>query len=950
MMSMPPDITQLHNLWRKHVLDDEVFNTLIEDQAIKRVCASSVYFVQWCQRFPEHSMQLWQAGFFEVNTALALSIKSIPVATDDEVFAAVLRQWRNAWMARWVYRHINDIGTLAEQMEELSAMADSSIVAARDACFKRLVQMHGEPIGNESGAKQQLSVIALGKLGGQELNLSSDVDLMFGYGESGQTNGEKPIDNQLFFLRLSQRLIQMLSEVTVDGFVFRVDMRLRPYGESGLLALPYAALARYYQEQGRDWERFALLKARSVCGDTAVNALITETLKQFVFRPYTDFSVKAALRDMNRLIKQEVIRLHKINDIKLGAGGIREIEFMVQAWQLIHGGFNTPLQQASLLKVLPVLADYGHVSVGDRDVLQTAYCFLRRLEHSVQAIHDQQTHALPTHADDQQRVALIMTGNSSGWPSVLAQFERTTHTVREYFQSYGYNELTVIKRDERYEQQWHGNQDAALHARLQQQGFDEQEVTCLQALTAKITPTADELTMDRYGALMHRLANELAVMNRDPSVVARVAAWVQAVARRTVYWVMLIEEPDLLKRLVVAANSSAWVMARFTENPMLVDSLLWLPTLSAEPDRKAMAAILQQQSLRVSDALEQQHTMLAYVKQSVHIAIVLAQVQSRLSLMEVSDHLSALAEIIIDYVLHLCWRMLTARHGFPLYQGEACTEARFAVIAYGKLGGLELSHNSDLDLVFLYQADRYAQTDGAVPVESRVLFTRLAQKMLHVLTTPGLLGSLYDVDIRLRPSGGKGLLVSTVEAFTTYQYEQAWTWEHQALVRARCVAGSPVLAAQFNNIRQQVLMQSRHRIHAAHEVPTMREKMYRHHRSQNKQALPERFSIKHDRGGVVDIEFMVQYQVLIHAQHYPALLAFTDNIRLLAALMDTKLIPAKAAEQLTQVYQRYRGWLHRCALLGLPSTVSATQAERERHIVTTWWRYWFGDGKQHKEQ
>lgn len=830
--------------------------------------------------------------------------------TVDPVWQAALRQLRTREQCRFIARDQRRLCTLPELTRELSDFADVLLDIVLAQAHTEVALLHGEPVGATSGKPQRLVIIGMGKLGGQELNLSSDIDLIFAYPEEGETDGRRTLSNQEFFIKVGQRVIQYLDTVTVDGFVFRVDMRLRPWGDGAALALSFDAVESYYERHGREWERYALIKARVCAGDVAAGARLMKALMPFVFRRYIDFGAFESLRDMKAMIETEVRRNDREDNIKLGSGGIREVEFIAQAFQLIRGGVDTALQDRQLLTILPLLGERGLLPVPAVTELVEAYHFLRDSEHRIQALHDQQTQTLPTDPADRQCVAEAM--GFVDWEAYLAVL--TTHRTRvhRHFQDV----IVARDRDEAdavaVPEQWPAPVRGLLDSRA------------MQLLSATARERLDRLLPLLVKACAEHAQGELAL--------TRIVPLLEATLRRSAYLMLLIENRGALSRLIDLCAASPWIAESLTRHPVLLDELLNAATLYAPPSRDDLAADLRGQLLRVpEDDLERQMEVLRIFQKGQVLRVAASDLKGTLPLMKISDSLTWIAEAVLDEVLNLCWRQLTARHGRPRRLDGSSCDLDFIIVGYGKLGGLELGYGSDLDLVFIHDADTQADTDGPRPLDGASFFARLGQKIIHLLTTAMASGQLYEVDMRLRPSGASGLLVTSLPAFTQYQREHAWTWEHQALVRARVVAGDAALAARFDAVRAEVLSTARDAMKLRAEVVEMREKMRDH------LAPKTGADLKHGEGGLVDIEFLVQYLTLAHAHAHPALTRWPDNVRLLETLASEGLLASGTAQSLTAAYLALRRAGHRQALANAGRLLDGDELLAEREQVHAAW-------------
>ncbi len=925
-------------------------------QAFAHACAASDFVAEQAQRDTAGFMALAESG--ELERALRpgelraqLQTWLEDCAQEDEL-SRVLRRFRNRHQLRIIWRDVNRLADLAQTCRDLSDLADACIDLAYQWLYPRHCEQFGTPTGRRSGAPQQMIILGMGKLGAHELNLSSDIDLIFGFPEAGETEGaRRSLDNQEFFTRLGQKLIKALDAITVDGFVFRTDMRLRPYGSSGGLVLSFAALEQYYQDQGRDWERYAMIKARVVGGDQRQGARLLKILQPFVYRRYLDFSAIEALRTMKQLIQQEVRRKGMAENIKLGAGGIREVEFIAQAFQLIHGGRDLSLQLRPLLKVLAILEGQGYLPAPVVAELRDGYRFLRYTEHALQAIADRQTQMLPDDPHERARVAFIM--GFDNWAAFLERLQHWRERIDWHFHQViadpdGEDEDEVVGGE--WLPLWLGTLDDDMAVRqLAEAGFQAPVVALrrLQDLrNGSQVRSMQRLGRERLDAFMPRLLAQAVEHDELDQVLERVMPLVAAVARRSAYLVLLTENPGALTRLLQLCAASPLVAEQIARFPLLLDELLNEGRLYSPPQAPELAAELRERLMRIpEDDLEQQMEALRHFKLAHSLRVAASEFAGTLPLMKVSDYLTWLAEAILDQVLALAWRDTVARHGTPKRLDGSDCDPDFIIVGYGKVGGIELGHGSDLDLVFIHDGDPQAETEGPKPLDGTSFFTRLGQRIIHLLTTHTTSGQLYEVDMRLRPSGASGLLVSSLSAFARYQENEAWTWEHQALIRARVLVGSPRVAEGFEAVRARVLCQARELDTLRGEVSEMRAKMRDNlgtHATQsglgeNAFDATQPFDLKQDAGGIVDIEFMVQYAALAWSHHYPQLIRYTDNMRILDGLNAANLLPAADVQLLQEAYKAYRAATHRLALQKQPGKVPGDQfADLRREVRRIW--------------
>ncbi|MCY4044636.1 MAG: bifunctional [glutamate--ammonia ligase]-adenylyl-L-tyrosine phosphorylase/[glutamate--ammonia-ligase] adenylyltransferase [Cellvibrionales bacterium] len=855
---------------------------------------------------------------------------------DEQVFQQQLRQIRQLYQSRFIIQHYLSALPIQALMKELSDFAEAAIIATVNWHHRQLVARFGEPYDFNKQEKQSLIVLGMGKLGGGELNLSSDVDLVFLFDKAGETLTSPAVENQVFFSTLGQSVIKTLNHITEEGFVFRVDMRLRPFGQSGLLVSSNHAFSRYLQDQGRDWERYAYIKAR-VLGSDVVSSKVYQLLNPFVYRRYTDFSVLDNLREMKQLINKEVNRQGKVQDVKLSAGGIREVEFIVQALQLVYGGRYLICQTQKLKEALDQLTRLGLVATDAATQLYSAYVFLRRVEHGLQAMRDEQTHQLPTDEIEQKCLALSLGFDDfAELEEVLGEYQASVRNQFDHLlgEDAPRNPLEVVPF------KLSKAKVSTLTEWMNQAHWEEDaQNKVIQFLSAKKVQHLKSTEWVRLKRSLQLILPKFADKELRDTLLSPMIRLLGAVCQRSMYLVLLYENPQTIDRLFIVAKASPWVMNQFIQWPALLEELLAEHPFSLTSSKSAIADRLRQQSLRIPlDDLSEQMDLLRYFKMAHVIPIVLADVTGELIVFSVSQYLTDLAEVILEYILDLVWHQLTKKHGFPTADSKPLSNMPFAILAYGKVGGQELGYNSDLDLVFLYEAPLMEQTDGAIPVSNSVFFTRLAQRVIHVISTRTTMSLLYEVDVRLRPSGNKGLLVSSIEAFERYQTNEAWVWEQQAIVRARVIAGSPDIKVGFNRFRAQLLAQSRDKSIVAREVAAMREKMLESITpAYAKKENSEIFDVKHSRWGIIDIEFLVQYAVLAFGHQFEALVRFTDNLRLLEVMADAGLITDEQRAQLVDAYRAYREWTHSRALKQEKNEIDTHQVDVYRsHVKAVW--------------
>ncbi|RPJ48578.1 MAG: bifunctional [glutamate--ammonia ligase]-adenylyl-L-tyrosine phosphorylase/[glutamate--ammonia-ligase] adenylyltransferase [Betaproteobacteria bacterium] len=858
--------------------------------------------------------------FTTAEMAAALAAMSI---LDDASLGRALRRLRQRVMARLIARDLGGRASLDEVVSTVTQLAEISIRTAVAQLHTDLAAMHGEPRGATDGTAQQLHVVGMGKLGGAELNASSDIDLVLVYPEEGDTDGTRSLSNHEFFTRLARRLIGALSEWTEDGFVFRVDTRLRPYGDSGPLVVSFDMLENYLITQGRAWERYAWIKGRPLTGDQQ-DALLA-LVRPFVFRRHLDYGAFASMRGLHSQIRHEVNRRDRLDNIKLGPGGIREIEFIAQVFQLIRGGHERVLQTQSTLPVLAALGARQIIAPAAVAELHAAYVFLRNLEHRLQYRDDQQTQELPTDPAERALLAESMGyANETAFLAALVQ-HRTAVSVHfnAIFAETDSNEHPLAGLWQEQAGSEHGDNAAAVE-QLAALGFARAPELCRQlnllrnGSRYRQMPAASQRRLDR----LVPAAIATAASRRDPDATAeRLLALFESVSRREAYLALLHEYPHALERVADLMSASAWVAQYITQQPILLDELLDARTLLAPPDWNALRNSLAEALASAAGDIERQMDLLRHFKHTQTLRCVAQDLAGTLPLETLSDQLSDLACVILEEVLRLSWQGLRQRH---------CATPRFAIVGYGKLGGKELGYASDLDIVFVY--------DDAAP-EAAENYARLAQRINHWLTSITAAGVLYETDLRLRPDGAGGLLVTPLESLRRYQLQQAWLWEHQALTRARSVAGDAAIGRAFEELRITVLRKPRELPALREGIIGMRAKMLDAH--PNTSSL---FDIKHDPGGIIDVEFMVQYLVLGHAHDHAELTANSGNLALLKTAASLQLIPATDADAVRTAYRQFRQLQHQLRLAGERyarveprSVATATAAVRKL------WKILFGD-------
>jgi glutamate-ammonia-ligase adenylyltransferase len=859
---------------------------------IERIALASDFAVDTFERQPE----LLRALAADPNAPAAPP----PALTPDNrpAWAALLRRHRTAESTRLIWRDVLGFDDVDATLAGSTRLAEDCLGTALDALEREFAERHGviraRGEGGARGEVQRLVVFGLGKLGGGELNFSSDVDLVYAYEHDGESDtsehpSARPLDASTYFARLGQQLAKLLDEITADGFCHRVDLRLRPYGNAGRVAWSFAAMEQYFQREGRDWERYAWQKARPVAGDLEAGERFLETLRPFVYRRYLDFGALDGLRAMKAAIAAEVARRELADDIKRGPGGIREIEFLVQALQLIHGGRDATLRARALRPALDALVEARHVEPGAGAMLADAYRFLRRVENRLQMLRDAQTHALPDAPDDRARIAAGL--GFDGWGGLREALDACRAQVAAEFGA-----LLAPQRGEAVPDAlavyWHALPDAGDAAALAHVGFVEAGNADAMLRDFARSPGVRGLSdhaRARLDRVLPALLQGAAQASAPMLALRRLLALLHNILRRSAYLALLDEQPAALERLVDVVGRSALLAERLAEHPLLLDELLDARVAGPLPDRDELLAACE--AVDIGDDTEATLHALNEVRQALGFRIAMAVRDGRQSATDSAQQLAWLADGVVRRVLDLACDEVANAHG-------RVPGARFAVLGYGSLGGEELGFGSDLDLVFLYDAPPDAQSDGARPLDASRWFARLAQKLVALLGAVTAGGRLYDVDVRLRPDGAKGLLVSSLAGFSDYQRERAWTWEHQALVRARCVSGDASLCEDFERVRTKTLARDRDPSRVLDDVSSMRRRM----RAELDRSDAAMFDLKQGAGGLVDLEFLLQAAVLMHAHAQPALLAPRSTPMLIDTAQACDVLDADTADALCSAH------------------------------------------------
>ena len=903
-------------------------------EGFTRVLACSPFIQRQALRFPEVVAEGLNKGIADVlwNSEERLeSLSAQILAIDDEAkVMRILRRFRNQRMLQLAWHDL--VGAeLETSLNGLSVLADVLIKSAQAWAHQAACKRWGVPRDDE-GRAQQLIVIGMGKLGAYELNFSSDIDLIFCYPSAGETDGTRSTSNGEFFTRVCRTLVRLLDQQTADGFVFRVDTRLRPYGDSGALVLNSDAMEIYYQSHAREWERYAMVKARLITGEDEDKAYLGSMLKAFVYRRYLDYGVFDSIRVMKRQIEAQLKKKNVEHNVKLGPGGIREIEFIGQAFQLIRGGRDKVLHERGIIPVLSLLAEKGFITELAANELKQDYAYLRRLENYIQAIDDKQTHLLPTLELDQERLVMAMKFDS--WTALLEKTQAVMGRVHGYFESLVDFAPTVSNKPAL---NWLELDETALSDDLDGKGCvasDEVKRDIVVFCQSYPVRQLQEKGRQYFMQLMPMLVEELLIKQSQESTLSAFLQMLEKICNRTVYLVLLVENTRVFEQLLRLATLSPWIITQVTRSPILLDELIDPASLYCPPSKADLVLELDK-SIALVDVgdVEGQMEALRIFKQINVLRVAASDLTGVIPLMVVSDKLTAIAEVIVEKSLSLAWCSVCAVYGAPK-GADANVVSGFGMLGFGKMGGIELGFSSDLDVVFLHKNVQIDEmTEGGRDISLPEFYTRLTRKLISLLTTRTFSGPLYEIDLRLRPNGNSGLLVSSESAFSAYQQDKAWTWEHQALIRARFVAGSQEMAVSFQRIRNDVLAKSRPREVLKKDIVEMREKM----RTALSKSRLGCFDLKHGVGGIVDIEFIVQFGVLANANEYDGLFQYTDNIRLLLELNKIGFLSDSQQEVLSQAYKAYREASHHASLAERSSLVAAESVQHHVRGVSLIW-------------
>lgn len=891
-------------------------------------------------------------------------------AVEDIFLKEQLGKIREREMVRIAWQDITGKVSLEQTLKDLSDLAEACVDKAITFIYDKLCSIYGTPL-DKNGNVQQLIVLGMGKLGAGELNFSSDIDLIFVYPDDAPFEGKFNTTGE-FFTKMCKNFLKVFdsSMVSSNGssstMLFRVDTRLRPFGANGPIAMSFYTMEDYYQTQGRDWERYALIKARPIAGDIAAGYTLLKTLNPFIYRRYFDYGSFDSLRDMKKRISLQVRDKRFKNNIKLGAGGIREIEFFGQVFQLIRGGVEPEFQERKILKVLDLLVERNCIAPNVGEELTDAYYFLRKVENRLQQHNDRQTHDLPDRKDEQLRLAISMGFQEVSDEQTIEAFNKVLYYHIEKVHAHFRNLFETESMDRAEDEDdvikyiWQNINDPQFDSSgYKIAGFEDSArfSDILRTLsdhpnTKKLTTTGRRRLDRLIYLLVHRIGQEKesfcptnggydggeCISSNPETVLKRLVDLVITIERRTCYLSLLIEKSQAIDSLVSLAARSPWVISFLALHPALLDELLAPSTLYTPPDRAEMEKDIARRLAYIPvDDFEFKLEEICIFKQVMTLRVAAADLSGNYPLMKVSDRLTEIAETVMNKVIEIAWHHTVQKYGLP--SGVSISSIRsapssisveqpsvstpfatsysapsssqflspgFAAIAYGKLGGIELGYKSDLDMVFIYSGNDGYTEGGPRSIENIRFYTFLGQRIINALTLTTQAGKLYEADMRLRPNGQSGMIVSHIDAFHDYIKNEAWTWEHQAIIRARPIGGDPALQKRFNEIREKVLCIERDPAVLKKEVRDMREKMRREHAV----CPPNLFDLKHGRGAIVDIEFLVQYLVLENACEHPALTRWTDNVRLLESLANENILTHKEVKLLKSGYLKLRQMVH----------------------------------------
>ncbi|MDC9729201.1 MAG: bifunctional [glutamate--ammonia ligase]-adenylyl-L-tyrosine phosphorylase/[glutamate--ammonia-ligase] adenylyltransferase [Methyloprofundus sp.] len=905
-------------------------------ESLPKIFCCSEFIALQSERQPQLLIELINSGDLfsaDVRSNYVTQLSSISF-DGDAALMKVLRQFRNQQMMRIAWRDLAEWSDLNETLADLTALAECCIQFTLNYLYQQACERKGTPV-LEDGSAQNIVILGMGKLGAWELNYSSDIDLIFAYQQDGVLADRKETTYGEFFTRICRQLVKILDETTADGFVFRTDIRLRPFGDSGPILMTFDGLENYYQTQAREWERYAMVKVRPVAGDKQGAEQFMSLIKPFVYRRYLDYGAFEELRSLKQQITQELQRKDRMDNVKLGPGGIREIEFIGQAFQLIRGGQDTDLQERQIQIILKLLGDKGLLSAEDSVQLIRSYQFLRRAENHIQEYQDRQAHDLPKTEKEQLILAFSM--GFSDWQSFKQALDKVRTQVHAVF-----TEVFSIEDKEAQpstsSQIWMGQAHEEIRLnQLAELSYRKPEEILTLIDQFQNASSIKRLTIKGANALNKLMPKilELAPKEKNPQqTLQRLCRLFEALAGRNVYLALLAENEGGLHQLIKLSSASPWISDYLSQFPSLFDELLDTRSLYEPLEKSALKIQLESALTEIEpDDIEQIMFALRKFKQINVLRVAAADIMGAAPLMVVSDYLSYIAEVILEKATEVAWQILEKKHGVP--PNTSYANSYFGVLGFGKLGGIELSYSSDLDLIFICNyPDNNALTDGRKQITSMQFYANLGQRIRNLLNTQMLSGIAYEIDMRLRPRGEAGLLVTPLNSYQDYLDNEAWTWEHQALVRARFINGDINTQNEYESIRKKTLGKPRNNAELKKEVREMRIKM----RKNLDKSTAELFSLKQGIGGITDIEFMVQYLVLSFGNQHPELSDFTDNMRLLGQLTTLKLLTPEQACSLESAYCTFRDRGHKEALQDNKAMIPQEELIEARQKVAQIWQ------------
>ncbi len=902
-------------------------------EALQRLALGSNYAISQCVKYPELIQPLADYLQFELEpSVLETALQGL---SDIALIKQQLRLFRHRKLIQIIYLDICRQQPVEQTLLQLSELADLLIQQALQVAEQNLAAKHGQPL-QANGEPMQLNIIAMGKLGGRELNFSSDVDLICCYSEEGTLSGFGKLSHTQFFTHVVKLFKQLLHEVTADGFVYRVDLRLRPWGDSGPIVLSHTAFEHYYQLHGREWEQYAMVKARVITGSATDKKHLKSIIRPFVYRRYHDYRVFEGLALLKHKIDQQTKNKAHRRNIKMGRGGIREVEFFVQAFQVLKGGRSNQLQTPSLFKVIEILQQQEITDRPTLNSMRASYCFLRMLENRIQMMNDQQTHEIPTRQNHLDRISLLL--GYDDWPALDQQLQQHLEQVNRVF-----SELFSTHEEQYDKPALHMDElaDEQHLASIRQYGFVEPQVIhqrLLEFYHSKALLYMSEKAKKRFHIFFPELLKQISQHAEQLELLNKMLALLSSIAGRSVYFELLYQNIPLLMKLVHLFDSSHWIAEQVTRHPLLLESLLYPGRVDQRFNKVHLRQELNTQLNNVIDDIELELDILRQFKRAQTIVIATAEIAQEISTAQVSEYLSELAEIILQAVYQLAFNEVSTQYGIPQCRvDDQLITPVLGIIAYGKLGGCELHYQSDLDIIFLHNSSGSEQiTNGQKSIDNAVFFSRLAQKIISKVSMLTAAGKLYEIDTRLRPNGASGMLVSSLSAYQSYQLEKAWVWEHQAIIRARYIAGDPIIQQQFAAIHQQVLLQPRDPQALQSEITQMRAKMYQ----ASNPVEGDSINIKHSKHCMLDIEFLVQYLVLQHANKFASLIETTDNVGLITELHRLHLIDDHALA-LRESYLTLHRWLHARVLQNQSAEIASALVRQDMDLVQACWNKTF---------